>query len=299
MNSAVPRVSAIVPVYNGEAFLEIAVESALSQTYRDLEVVIVDDGSTDRSGQIADALAARHPDRVRVIHQPNGGFCASRNTGMAAARGEFIALLDCDDAWWPRHIEACVECLDRDGRVGMVHGAYQVMDEQGTPKEVPPGRWQTPRASAWDAIFLRQEHVMCVTVVFRRSLIEQLGALDMAFNRLGCEDRDLWLRIASVSELVYLPEVQAYYRVHGNNISKQQDRMMKARLMLVDKHARTGRGAALERRARAAVYAERAYGLRTEGLMGPALAHYGRALLQYPWSLQTWKGTAAALLARR
>ena len=296
---ASPRVSALVPIYNGAAYLEEAVQSALAQTMRDLEVIIIDDGSTDASGMIADQLAMAYPDCVRVIHQRNGGLCAARNAGLAVARGEYIALLDSDDAWLPHHLADAVKLLDLRPNVGLVHADYEVMNSLGEGQGVPPGRWVRPRRSTWEAIYLWQEHVMQVTAVFRRLLLDEVGSFDMRFNKLGCEDRDLWLRISAVSELAYMSDVQARYRVHASNMSKQQDRMMKARLMLVDKHSQGGRGRSLRKQALAALHAGNGYGLRTAGDFAGSLRSYGEALRHYPWSLRIWKAAVGAALRRR
>src|SRR3954463_10953200 len=92
-------VSAIIPLYNSERFLAQTLDSALAQSWRNLEIIIVDDGSTDASAAIADHYAREYPDAIRVIHQRNEGLCHARNTAMAAARGDCFALLDADDIW--------------------------------------------------------------------------------------------------------------------------------------------------------------------------------------------------------
>src|SRR3954464_9718855 len=100
-----PTVSVIVPAYNVAPYIRAAIDSALAQTFRDLEVIVVNDGSTDETASIVDACCAADP-RVRLIEQPNRGLSAARNTALAAARGEFLALLDGDDTWDPGFLEA-------------------------------------------------------------------------------------------------------------------------------------------------------------------------------------------------
>lgn len=292
-----PRVSVIVPVYNGAPFLAEAINSALAQSFRDFEIIIVDDGSTDDSAAIADEFARRHPECIRVIRQANGGICPARNAALNAARAELIALLDCDDAWLPHHLSDSVRELDRHPDVGLVHANYSLMDGSSNDLGVVQGRWLKPSPSTWEAIFLRQEHVMCVTAVFRRTLCDQ--GFDMRFNHLGCEDRDLWLRIAEVANVAYLHDVHARYRLHSNNMSKQIDRMVQARLRLVEKHSASERGKALRSKALAAVHADVAYGWRTEGKFGRALKAYGLAWSHNPWSWRILKGALGAAIARR
>src|SRR5689334_21141299 len=99
-----PLVTVVVPVYNTLPYVADALESALAQTHRELDVVVVDDGSTDGSSGVVVELAAREP-RIRVVRQPNAGLAAARNAGLAAAAGEYVAFLDSDDLWLPEKLE--------------------------------------------------------------------------------------------------------------------------------------------------------------------------------------------------
>src|SRR3954449_5241960 len=109
-----PRVSVVVPIYNVEPYLGDCLDSLAAQTFRDLEIVMVDDGSTDRSGEIARDYGARDP-RFRLVERPNGGLSAARNTGIDAARGEFLAFVDSDDVVAPTAYERLVAALDASG----------------------------------------------------------------------------------------------------------------------------------------------------------------------------------------
>ena len=112
--SAGPKVSVIIPAFNVSAYLEDAVGTVQRQSYQNLEIVIVNDGSTDDSGAIADRIA-RKDRRIRVIHKQNGGLGAARNTGLAATSGEYVTFVDSDDQLTPRAIEVLVESLERTG----------------------------------------------------------------------------------------------------------------------------------------------------------------------------------------
>lgn len=123
MSAAHPCVSVIIIAYNGEAFLSQAIDSVLAQTFQDFELLVVDDGSTDRTRQIADAY--RMTRRVRVLSHPDGGnrgMSAARNLGLSQARGEFIAFLDADDVWAPEKLEQQVVILRAEPEVGLVYG---------------------------------------------------------------------------------------------------------------------------------------------------------------------------------
>lgn len=294
-----PSVSAIIPVYNAERFLAEALDSALAQTLQNLEIIVVDDGSTDASGAIADRYAAAHPQKIRVIHQQNGGLVMARNTAIAAAMGRYLALLDADDVWLPHHLAAAIEVLEREDEVGLVHANIDYIDAEGCVRAGSTRFWH-PDDEAFMAVLLRHKNVSCPTVVFRRALIDEVGAFDPVFNRLGCEDRDLWLRIAKVSELRYLDSAHARYRWHGTNMSSNLDKMMRARLLLVERHTATGSDPSLRNHAIAAVHAgigdERFYDV---GQRLPAIVAYARALARRPFMKKAWRGIARCLLRPR
>src|SRR6476620_2025348 len=109
-SQSTPTVSVITPAFNAGRYLEHTLESAIRQTFTDFEVLVVNDGSTDQTRQIADRYAAKDP-RVRVIHQNNGGIAAARNAALAVARGRYCALLDSDDLWFPSYLEEQLNIL--------------------------------------------------------------------------------------------------------------------------------------------------------------------------------------------
>lgn len=293
-----PIVSAIVPAYNAERFLAEALDSALAQTLQDIEVIVVDDGSADSTGAIADRYAALHPGHVRVVHQANGGLVAARNAAIEAARGRYLALLDADDAWLPHHLAASTEVLDQHEEIGLVHANIECMDAGSGSL----GRYGATRrrrhfqGDAFTRILLRRGNVACPTAVFRRSLVEQVGPFDPVFNRLGCEDRDMWLRIAKVTGLRHLDSVHARYRIHDTNMSANLERMRKARLLLVERHTSDGPGRPLRRKAIAAVHNLEAVELFYAGRRLRALGAYSRALGWNPFDGATWRGMAVCLV---
>src|SRR5205085_2446307 len=121
-----PRVSVVVPIYNVEHYLEECLESLAAQTFQDLEVVMVDDGSTDGSAAIAEAFAARDP-RFKLMTRPNGGLSAARNTGLEAATGEFLAFVDSDDVVAPDAYEKLVATLDKTGSDFAAGNAHRLL----------------------------------------------------------------------------------------------------------------------------------------------------------------------------
>jgi len=296
MPTAMPNVSAIVPVYNGERFLADALDSALAQTLADLEIVVVDDGSTDASAAIAQRYAALHPGRVRLIQQSNQGLCHARNTALAAARGQYFALLDADDIWLPHHLADSVAVMEQRRDVGLVHADIERIDFAGTSLGCATRHWSTIDADAFAVLYVRDEHVCCPTAVFRRGIIERVGGFDAQFNRLGCEDRDLWLRIAAVTPIVFLDNVHARYRMHDGNMSGNLGKMLQARIRLVEKHGSSDRGQRLRRRALAAAHCNIGDELMDATRRGAAFAAYARAFAVRPIEQKAVKGMLRSLL---
>lgn len=294
--SEAPIVSALVPVFNGERFLEGALTSALGQTMDSLEIIVVNDGSTDRSGELARSYAARHPRRVVYLEQPNAGLPSARNAAIRVAQGRYLALLDCDDVWLPHHLATVVPALENDRSAALVHANVTVVAHDGTPLYTPGIRWANVRdGDSFKAIFLRSEHVSCPTAVFRREPALELGGFDTAFSYLGCEDRDLWLSISARHRIRYVPVVTAHYRLHPDGMSRNLERMRKARLLLVEKHSRHSAGRVLEREALAAVDVETGSMLHEQGDRIAAARYFSVALLRSPLNLRYWRAFAGCI----
>jgi glycosyltransferase involved in cell wall biosynthesis len=284
-------------VFNAERFLAQALDSALAQTSRDIEIIVVDDGSTDASAAIADHYAASYPN-LHVIHQRNQGLVAARNAGLAAASADYFALLDADDIWLPCHLAACLEAFARRPDAALVHADVERIDADGASLGRSRRHWHQVGDDAFLAIFLRHEHVCCPTAVFRRAAIDRVGAFDLRFNRLGCEDRDLWLRIASVAKIIFINAVHARYRVHAGNMSIRYDNMLLARMRLVDKFASTQQGKRLRRPAVAAVHCNLGDELIDARRRRGGVAPYAQAAAVRPIEARAWRGMLRSVFKR-
>ena len=198
-NSAV---SVIIPAYNSEAFLAEALGSVLAQTYRPAEVIVVDDGSTDRSADVA-----RSFEGVRYIYQANRGPATARNTGIALARGEFIAFLDHDDVWLPNKLEVQMEFLLSHPHVGFtICRVENFLDK----------RFSLPPAAR--TIALMKEQINLNTLVIRRGVFDRLGFFDPTY--LIGHDLDWIVRAKDLGvEIAILPHVLLRRRIHANNLS--------------------------------------------------------------------------------
>jgi GT2 family glycosyltransferase len=218
-----PLVSVVIPAYNAQQYVRAAVESALAQTYRPVEVIAIDDGSTDDTAPIL----AQYGDRIRRIHQANAGLSAARNAGIRAAAGEWVAFLDADDLWDARKLE--VQMAAAEPGVDLLHSDCRLVDADGNVRRANL-RHEGHVGSPGLADMLVRNHVLVLTAVVRKEVLEAAGGFDER-NRLGAEDWQLWLRLAAQGRRFrYVNQVLASYRVHGGNMSRDVARLTRGRL---------------------------------------------------------------------
>jgi glycosyltransferase involved in cell wall biosynthesis len=205
-----PSVSVIIPVYNGERFLAEAVRSALAQTLLPAEIIVVDDGSTDPTPQIATDLAASSPVPIRYVHQANQGPAAARNQGLAIAKGEFIALLDADDLWSPDKLQQQVAYLQAHEEVDFVICHMELFLEPGTAG--PRGRNR--------AYYDQQPPAMLPSALLvRKQAFDVVGGFDPTYF-VG-EDTDWFFRARHAGMVIgILPGVYLKRRFHQANLSR-------------------------------------------------------------------------------
>ena len=207
-----PEVSVVIPAYNAAAFLEEAVASVLDQTFGDFEVLVVDDGSTDGT----EALARRFGRPVRCLRQENKGVAAARNRGIQAAGGRRVAFLDADDSWFAEKLERQIEALEQSPRAGVCYSAFMHVDESGAPLGVDT----RPRAgSMLEDLLTRGNAVGSISsVLCERALLDRAGGFDPSLSQ--CADWDMWVRLAQLTEFLYIDRPLVTYRRHGNNMSR-------------------------------------------------------------------------------
>ncbi len=216
-----PLVSVILPVYNREAWVVRAIESVLAQTYEPLELIVVDDGSTDGTRDVLE----RFKDEIVILEQPHGGAYVARNLALRHARGELVAFIDSDDVWLPHRLSSQVPLMRRDD-VGLVFGdALHVPERKRTCFQVSPPR--RGRVAAW---FAWANFVPTITVLARRSCLDEAGGFSEE-SALSC-DYLLWFRIALRHELDFVDDVVAEYTVHAEGISYNLGRSLAARIRL-------------------------------------------------------------------
>jgi glycosyltransferase involved in cell wall biosynthesis len=206
-----PEVSVIIPTYNSSRYLTQAVDSILGQSFKDYEVLVIDDGSTDDT----QAVMRRYGSPVRYIHKENGGVSTARNRGIAESRGRYVAFLDADDTWFPDKLERQLRALKENPGYRACYAAFAVCDCDLLPGEV---RRSKRRGLAIEDL-LSYGNVVGTpsTVLCERSLFEATGSFDIEMSQ--CADWDMWVRLASHTEFLYLDEPLATYRQHEANMS--------------------------------------------------------------------------------
>jgi glycosyltransferase involved in cell wall biosynthesis len=231
MASTIPIVSVIIPLYNAEHYITETLNSVLTQTYTDFEIILVDDGSNDQSVELCRSSLRTHPDvTIHIISQSNRGLPGARNTGIRHAKGHYLAMLDSDDLWHPRKLEFHVQHLDQSPAVGISFSYSEFINDRSQPI----GLYQKSKKLTG----ITPEDILCrnpvgngSTAVIRREMLEaikfqdnQHGSMedcyfDESFQR--AEDLECWMRIAITTEwmIAGIPEVLTYYRITSNGLS--------------------------------------------------------------------------------
>lgn len=212
MCEPLPRVSVVVPAYRQAAFVGRCLDALQRQSYAGpVEVVVVDDGCPERTGEVA----ARHPLKPKVIHQPNGGVAAARNRGIAESSGAIVAFVDADDVWHPQKLERQVRRMRGEGPA-LCFTRYRRVDPQGI--ELADALYPEEHLAPSARMLAYNNFIGCSTAAVDRACLDAVGGFpDSAPLRRGGQDYALWLRIASRFPLLYVPEVLVDYTVHPGN----------------------------------------------------------------------------------
>lgn len=223
------KVSVIIPAYNAITYFPETLESLLKQTFNDFEVIVVNDGSTDETGQWLSQI--KEP-KVRLISQKNQGLAGARNTGITHAQGEYIAILDADDLWEPDKLEKQVRVLDKNPEVALVYTWVGFIDENGNHT----GRVFKNCAEGYVWQKLTQHNIVeCGSVpLIRRSCFKIVGLFDRNLNSY-LEDWDMWLRIAASHQFKVIKEPLVYYRQHSSSTSRNWEAMDQSFRMVIEK----------------------------------------------------------------
>ena len=211
-----PRISCVLAVWNGEAYLPESIRSIQAQTFHDWELIVVDDGSTDRTGQILDHFQ-RKDTRIRVYHQSKQGLVASLNQGILAARGEYIARMDADDISMPDRFATQLNYLDRDHNIGVCGSWIETFGVESSEVVEYPVDDGTIRCQLLFSSSLAHPATM-----FRRNLIihHQLFYDERAVH---AEDYDLWVRASQYTRFANIPTSLLRYRIHPQQVGRRHE----------------------------------------------------------------------------
>lgn len=223
INSSAP-ISVVVPCYNAERWIIPALESVLAQDWPIRDVIVVDDGSSDRSAAL---VRSRFPD-IKLVQQSNQGVAVARNQGIARAQGEWVAFIDADDFWLPGKLKAQWNALAAQPGARLIYTAWHVWKSaEPYPSQhllnelhaesYRSERWKGPSGWIYPDLLL-DSHVWTSTVLAHRSLFEEIGMFDPAL-RIG-EDYDLWLRASRVTPILRVAKPLALYRMHDDSITR-------------------------------------------------------------------------------
>ena len=290
-------VSVIVPVYNREHLVSEAVDSILSQTYKNLEIILINDGSKDASLNVLREYERRFPEKVRVLDQQNQGQTIARNNGIKIAQGEYIAFLDSDDLWVEKKLERQIPLFEPG--VGLVYSGTEIINEDGQTIRVEPADGNLS-GNIYPQLLMKNR-MTGGTVVVTAEVLDRVGVFSTDFK--AAENWDLWLRICKVSQARVVAEPLTKYRVHSDNMSGDTQLMLNAKLKIMEKHCDLASKDTVIARYSRLAYADYHY---REGLHYFASGEFYRArkeffsVLRFSLLYQdTWMRLARTLLGQR
>lgn len=218
------RVTVIIPTFNRAGFITQAIDSVLAQTQPVAQIIVVDDGSTDDTQRVLQ----QYGDRLQYIRQENAGAAVARNTGIAAAQNELIALLDSDDRWLPNKLAAQLPLFD-DPSIGLVYGGFRCFDSSGT---ITHEQFSGHDLNVHDLLAFTPLGTQ--TLIFRREAALEIGGFDPAC--CPAEDQDFTLRLAAHHRIAGVEQVVVEIRQHDQQISDNKEKLFRASMHVLRKH---------------------------------------------------------------
>lgn len=212
-----PEISVIMPVYNGEKYLNDAIKSILNQTFNDFEFIIINDGSTDKTLEIIQSFA---DPRIKLINQENKGIIHSLNKGISESRGKYIARMDADDISLPERLEKQYKFLENNPEYGIIGSTYFTMNQDGAISGVQPVLLHNEDLKK-ELIF--QTVFGHGTVMMRKNIINALGGYSNSKNALHVEDYELWVRFAQKTKMANLSDTLYIWRANPEGVSRSKE----------------------------------------------------------------------------
>ena len=223
-----PLISVVIPVYNGEKTILETIESVLNQTFQDFELIVIDDGSTDQTAEIINRI---QDSRIKIFSYSNAGLSASRNRGIAKARGEYISFIDADDLWTADKLESQLKALQENPQAAVAYSWTDCIDESG--KFLRRGGYISVTDHVYEKLLLVDFVEGGSNALIRKHVFAEVGGFDESFNAV--EDWDMWLRLASRYRFVTVASRQILYRQSANSMSTNVLKMEAASLRIIER----------------------------------------------------------------
>jgi glycosyltransferase involved in cell wall biosynthesis len=289
--SAKPRVSVVMAAYNYGQYIAQAIESVINQTYTGWELIIVDDGSTDDTPDAVAPFLVDH--RIGYHRQENRGQPAAENVGITLSRGEFIAFLDADDAWFPRKLECQLPKFDHSNEVGVVYSDRVKIDPYG--RELLFKSLPCHSGRVLNEMF--QNNFVCFSSsVVRRTVFDRSGVFNEEYRHAS--DYDLWLRVAMCWDFEFVDEPLVYYRTGHANLTGRSDVQLQTALTIMERFSAAHRRAipvGIKKRCFLETYCHLGLAYRDQNSL-LSLRAYLNALRFGPLSGDVWRGLVALSL---
>ena len=228
-------ISVIIPTFNSAAFISDAIESVFSQTYKDFEVIVVDDGSTDNTRSVVEYYVDKYGDRIRYFYKENRGAGSARNYGVEHTGGGLIAFLDSDDLWYPEKMERALITLNRHPDCNFVCHSYRVRWDSGQKDEFRVNEhYNTLMPEQMFREFFFENRIGTSTVVMKKDLFYKAGGFDESI--WTGQDYDLWVRCARVAKIYFLDEILSEYRRRKGSITSFVEKKLPCELKIMEKY---------------------------------------------------------------
>jgi glycosyltransferase involved in cell wall biosynthesis len=228
--SKTPTISAIIPAYNSASFISEALDSVFAQTFANIEVIVVNDGSQD--GPELEKALAPYIEKIVYVRQENRGLSGARNAGIRLARGKYLAFLDSDDLWPPEYLTAQLQMFIEDPALGLAYADAMLFGS-----EIPPRRTFMQTSSpptTLEGLLTEGGQILPSGTVVRKDAIVEAGLFDESLRR--CEDYDMWLRLAQRGlKMAYQSKVSFRRRVHGGALTSDENKMVSSLIRVLTK----------------------------------------------------------------
>lgn len=223
-----PKISIVIPVFNGEKTIEETIQSITNQTFDDFEIIVINDGSTDST---LDIISSLNEPRLNIFSYTNAGLSAARNRGIAKAKGEYISFIDADDMWTDNKLEEQLKALQKNSQASVAYSWTNWIDENGN--FLRPGGHINANGDVFLQLLKRDFIESGSNVIVKTKALATVGNFDDSINAVA--DWDMWLRLAESYQFVCVPIPQILYRVSVNSMSSNVWKMEKESLQVIEK----------------------------------------------------------------